>query len=470
MTIAKRIAGLSQQRFAIIALFVGLLIGALTVVDVRLPVLAVCMVAFGLFALSRPFLTVPLVFSGILLEEIGRIDVAIAGLPLTVSKLAVLAMMGVWLIRAVVERKPLVTPLAITPGMLVVALSMFAGIAVAGKVGPAQVMTVLSFCMVCVLTHLVSQLVPVSRLVWLIRIMGIIALGVMFVQMGKDPVETALDERYAGAFLDPNFWAMTLLLFTPLCFAVYAEEKGLVWLGVLVIMAIMVPANILQSLSRAGLIAALIVLPTIVYVARRRWWVFAIALALVPFVIGSFVSVEAMIDRYNTLLDPAAGEADGSMLQRAELAETAFLLFKENLLVGIGQANFIEQAIERTNGNAHLIAHNTYLNIAAELGLVGIVAHIYFFALVTRQGVLAFFRSPTRRLQGLILGYAVGMLSFALMSATLNTISFPMAYFVLGIGMVLDRASHMNKAQLTQAGLGDDNETTVELDGQDLVA
>ncbi|MFT6159745.1 MAG: hypothetical protein ACJAZO_000693 [Myxococcota bacterium] len=451
----RLLRGLSRYRFLALALGVGVFIGGLTVVDARLPVLGLVAVIFGFIALSRPEITAPLVFASIMMEEIGRTGISVAGFPLTLSKIAVLSMILAWTVRAVVDGRQLIKLLPITPGMFAVTLSMIFGIAVAGKAGPVQIQTVVSFVLVCLMAHLIERLIPITSLSWLVRIMGIVALGVMVIQFSKSSVETAYDERYAGAFLDPNMWAMTLLLFAPLVFAVYAEEKRWYWLIPLIMFTVLLPANILQSLSRSGLITTVLVTPAIVFISWRRRWIFIVGLAIIPFVIGAFVSADAMVDRYITLVDSDYGEADGSMVQRAELARTAWLLFRENMVLGVGQSHFIESAIARTSGNAHLIAHNTYLNIAAELGFHGIITHAFFFFLVAREGVRAVFRAKTRRLQRLVFGYAAGMLSFALMSATLNTMSFPMAYFVIGLGMVICRATHLSKQQLEEMDLGD---------------
>ena len=119
------------------------------------------------------------------------------------------------------------------------------------------------------------------------------------------------------------------------------------------------------------------------------------------------------------------------------------------------RSQFIEEAIRYTDGAAYMISHNTYLNIAAELGLVGIIAHTFFYFLVVREGVNAAFRAPTRRLRRLIVGYGAGLLSFALISVTLNTMQFTMAYFMVGLGTVLARVSYLSREELDGMGLGD---------------
>ncbi len=456
MTFVDRIFGrLDHTRFAIMALGIGALIGALAVMDPRLPILLLALAVGGYVALSRPEILVPLLFLGIMMEASGKTGLAIAGLPLTLSKIAVLGMVSVWAIRSAVERRPFLKPLPFTGGMVVVAMSMVIGVGIVGSAGPGQIQTVLSFVMVCVMAHLIERMIPINRLSWLIRVMGITTIGIMLTQFSKSPVESALDDRYSGAFLDANNWAMILLLIAPLILAVYAEEKNRLWAIPMALFVVLLGANILQSLSRSGLITSLLVLPVILTISWRRSWIFLVALGLLPFVIGAFVSMDAMYDRYITLVDQTYGEADGSMLQRAELARTAWLLFRENMVFGVGQGHFIDSAMARTNGNAHLIAHNTYLNIAAELGLVGLAAHAFLFFVVVRQGVQAVFRAKTRRLQRLVLGYAAGMLSFALMSATLNNIAFPMGYFVLGLGAVICRATYMSKEELEAVDLGD---------------
>lgn len=468
--LVERLGALTHRQLGVLGLAVGLGMGLLTAVDFRVSLLLCGLVVFGLLAVNKPQYSVPVLFTTILLEAVSRTDIGIGGIQLTLSKLAVLAMIGISAVRVVVDKEALIEWLPISGGSLAVVGSMLIGIGVAGKVGNVQVVTTVSVIMLIVLTHVLAQILSVRSLVWVVQMMVLVVLAVMLSQLGAEPVQAMAGERYSGGALDPNMWAMTLLLVTPLMLATLADNKRWIWVGAFLALAVLVPANILQSLSRAGLLATLLVGPLVVWVAWRKRWLFLIGVAAVPFVIGAFVSVDAMVDRYSTLIDPTLGEMDGSMLQRAELAETAWLLFRENWLLGIGQGSFIERAIERTNGGAHLIAHNTYLTVAAELGVYGIIAHAYFYGTAIWLGWTSYWRAPTDKLRRMIGGYGVGMLSFALMSASLNTMNFSMGFFMLGLGMVLERASHLSTEELVAANLGVAESPTSEPAAQDLAA
>ena len=464
MTLLARIAGLSSARAGILAVVLGVTVGLLTVINPLIPI-ALAAAAVGiLFAIYAPAYSVPVVFVSILLESVGALNTSLAGLPITLSKVAVLGSIGVWTARAAIERRPLLEWLPITSGMVAVLASMIVGIGVAGKLGPHQFGTTFGVVMVFILTHLIAQLLPVERITWLLRIIAAVLVMLLLSQVSSAPVESVFEERYTGAFLDPNMWATTLLLVVPISFAILAGEKKRRWTVVLLILGLLFPLNIFQSLSRSGLLATILITPFLIGLIGKKRWLFLVILPLIPLFIGFFVSTEALSDRYLSMIDPTMTEADGSIQHRSQLAKTAWLLFTENIFIGIGQGSFIEEGLARTNGSSYMIAHNTYLTVAAELGLYGLLAHGYFFFLSIRQIGRAFFRAKSQRLQRIVAGYATSMIGFATMSATLNNMTFAMAFFMMGVFMAIDRATYLSPEDLRKIDLGDPDEAATELD------
>ena len=112
-------------------------------------------------------------------------------------------------------------------------------------------------------------------------------------------------------------------------------------------------------------------------------------------------------------------------------------LFLENWLLGAGPGNFA-----RATGFVSITgklrpAHNSYLEVAGEMGLVGLVALAVFgltvFASLWRSQAL----TPRTADRNRVLGAGLGLLALCLMAATLGLLTFSMAYLMLGLALAI---------------------------------
>ena len=92
-------------------------------------------------------------------------------------------------------------------------------------------------------------------------------------------------------------------------------------------------------------------------------------------------------------------------------------------------------------GEVWKIAHNTYLNVAAEQGIPGLVSHAWLAVnLVNAAWNIAMHgRSEYQRSVGT--GFLMSLAAFGLMALTLNLATFAMAYFIIGLGLAVGRHS-----------------------------
>jgi O-antigen ligase len=219
-------------------------------------------------------------------------------------------------------------------------------------------------------------------------------------------------QRYVPAGFDPNDLGLTMVLGLPMSFYLSLREprKTLVWLYRLQMLA--VSCGVLLTASRGALLAA-IVTSIIIPLTFRSWTrrqrrdhlllggvtLLAVA-AVVPF---------TSWQRLATFGDEVAS---GTMNHRKLIWQAGIDLFREQPFHGVGMGGYYA-GVEKFLGKpavGQLVAHNTFLSVLVEQGIVGfaIFFSIFFFLLtsaLSRQGL-------DRGLWLALLGaWAVGVLS-----------------------------------------------------------
>jgi O-antigen ligase len=171
-----------------------------------------------------------------------------------------------------------------------------------------------------------------------------------------------------GMFENPNDLATALDLLLPFAVALTLISKGLSRLFYLVCAAVLA-VGVLVTLSRGGflgLIASGAVLLWKLGRGRRLKTILATGLicgilfAVMPGGYGA---------RMATILNNEQDET-GSAQQRRELLERAASVAISRPIVGVGMGNFHIYSIKEK------AAHNAYLEIAAELGVMGLIAYL----------------------------------------------------------------------------------------------
>jgi len=220
-----------------------------------------------------------------------------------------------------------------------------------------------------------------EQITWLVLICcGWIALQSVFnYARGVNIVEgNRLAGPVSGIFGNPNDLAMNMVTFLPLA-AVFAMMPGyrparrLLAVGIAALML----ATIVFTKSRGGmlgLVAVVIVLLMLGQKIRRGFGVTAVVALLVaaPFVPSSFWERMSSI----TDQDKDKTEFTGSRQSRVNLLDAGVQTFLERPLTGVGAGQFQNYnpawRLQKWNET-----HNALLQVAAELGALGLVAFIF---------------------------------------------------------------------------------------------
>ncbi len=216
---------------------------------------------------------------------------------------------------------------------------------------------------------------------WLI--VAYIAGGVLTVLYGVifkpgQAVEGVFDPtRLYGGMGEPNDLGAVLLPAIALGLFSLPFVRNIVGRLALAAAVVVLAAGLLLSQSRGALVAAVVMLVAGVCLAGRlRAWIGALCCVMIAAGVGYYFSFasDATHARVNSLLriDAYGGLSDGS--GRKELWKAAIELIRDHPVLGVGARNF------RTVTGESMIVHNTYLEILAGLGAVGMLLFLSVIA------------------------------------------------------------------------------------------
>ena len=188
--------------------------------------------------------------------------------------------------------------------------------------------------------------------------------------------------RATGGFAWPNELAMYLAISLPFTVMLVREASGSLGRVVAMLALGLAMAGLVSTFSRGSWLATVIAPGVLLFVSERgfvfRVWLVAAAVVLVlDLATGGAVSGRIA----ETLTDPLVG-------QRFVLTQAGVLMFLAHPLVGVGPGGF-EAGLDEFGllvpGLWDFVgsAHNTYVHIAAETGILGVVALVGLLFRVT---------------------------------------------------------------------------------------
>lgn len=429
---------LSTRVGGLVVVGLGLLAGAAAAIQPTLTAVAAVGLVCTLVALRWPTLLVVAMYAGILFDRLGVTGAKLGDFPITASKLSVLATIGLWTAHAGLSGARFVRWHAVQNAMLGVIGVTAVGIALANSMSTGK-FTLYGLLMMTVMVTVVYAILAEARLEPLYRGLAAVLLAALVASVSRPNVPGA-DGRVSGTMGDPNEWATTVLLLAPLLLGGLVGDDRRVGQLLRVGLVALVPLGILRSESRAALVVLTLVLPGCLYLMRsRRDEVLAcggLAVAAAPFLID----LDTALGRFWKLLDNLQGGAaveDESLEERSELFRQGVQLFKDHWFIGAGPGNFETATGFVSHEGTLRPAHNTYLEIASEQGIVGLSAAFVFLGTVAWSLHRGWKGARTERDRSRVLGAALGLGAFALMAATLGLLTFAMGYLALGFTLAV---------------------------------
>jgi O-antigen ligase len=222
------------------------------------------------------------------------------------------------------------------------------------------------------------------------------AFGVLVPSFGEDP------GRLSGALGNANATAASMVVALVLLGGLAGALRDRPWVRGIVILAVPLPLVFLfMTASRGGLIALIVALVAATVLAGRWRKVMVAMVAMVA--IGAVVYFAALAppSARERVTHPEGGTG------RSDIWKVGWRLVEAHPINGVGAGNFVTSTrlfllkpglIERDDFilDTPKVAHNTYLQLAAELGIVGLVlflATVLFVFVFAARAVREFTRA-----------------------------------------------------------------------------
>ena len=171
-----------------------------------------------------------------------------------------------------------------------------------------------------------------------------------------------------GMFGNPNDLAISLNLLLPLAVAFALGSRG--WKRVLYFTcAAVLTVGVIVTFSRGGFLGLIAAGGVLLWKLSRR----NRGLAVLAFVVATGFFVAVMPAGYSsrlTTIFSVEEDQTGSSQARRDLLNRAVQVASNHLVIGVGMGNFHIYSIREQ------VAHNSYLEIAAELGVAGLIAYL----------------------------------------------------------------------------------------------
>jgi putative inorganic carbon (hco3(-)) transporter len=207
---------------------------------------------------------------------------------------------------------------------------------------------------------------------------GIIAARVCFDYLrGVNLVEGDRASGPSDSFIgNPNDLALNLVAFLPLVLMYIRRPGAAGWRLLCAGIALLMGAALVFTKSRGGFVAAVAMLGTYLLLARMLTPGTVIALML-----GGLLLVPALPssfwERMASITD-SSRDTTGSREERIELMKQAWRVFEQNPFTGIGAGQF-ENYSEPGQVQHWRVTHNTPLQLAAEVGIFGVLIMAFLF-------------------------------------------------------------------------------------------
>ncbi|KUI12951.1 hypothetical protein AU193_04195 [Mycobacterium sp. GA-1285] len=404
---------LSHRYFSPLVMVIGLAlaacIGALgfqaTAIAVALPAAAV-----GVwYVLQRPLV----VLVGIVVIEVANVAQIIGGRP---ASLLVRGSIGLGILAIALALRDPAMRSRVNRGTLwcVLLAACFLGTQLLAVLGSesleASMDQMRSNTLVCVFLVVVLVLIQLTGRPWAVAAAIVVPLAVLsvlcyvnqfgfggtqtfggFAKVTQPPAGLSNIPRYGGPTTDANFWGRQLIIGLPLAFALVSRAlrsgHRRAVLGWSVALAALL-GGVYLTQSRGAIISAMVVFFVWAWVSGGRTKTRALrslpVAALVLFIPGIGDRIWELLGFF-TSSSPYHQAVDSSVVGRTAAQEMAWAMFRDRPIFGFGPGTFLSEipnyggstptAILHPSRSADA-AHNLYLQLAADSGLVGVFGFI----------------------------------------------------------------------------------------------
>jgi len=254
-----------------------------------------------------------------------------------------------------------------------------------------------------------------------------------------NPYDVAIGlARLKGAFPHTNIYAGYLALFLPLCLGLFlyaSRGKSKVYFGIVSAAAIF---SLIFTFCRSAVLGFWLAILIIGLVRKDKLVIglFIAAVLIAPFLAPKSITSWSKKSR-----------SIGEFLlnkERFVLYETSFNMIKQHPVLGVGVntycLNYQKYKLHDTSeetANTNWYAHNSYLQMASEIGIIGLLVFLYLLAKLFKHWKI-FYRKAEDNFEKIAsLGIIMGLFAFLIHGLTETNLYYPkiatLFWFQLGL-------------------------------------
>jgi O-antigen ligase len=177
-----------------------------------------------------------------------------------------------------------------------------------------------------------------------------------------------IEGMVGGIFGNPNDLATSFDMLIPLAVFLVMTQRGL-WRFLSLVCAAVMAVGVVVTFSRAGFLGLTLTCGFLLWKLGQKSRARTVTLALLAGGLLLLLIPSGYTSRLSTILDNKSDKT-GSALERREIMDRALSLAVRRPIIGVGMNNFSIYSVKDR------LAHNSYLEIAAELGVFGLIAYL----------------------------------------------------------------------------------------------
>lgn len=248
-------------------------------------------------------------------------------------------------------------------------------------------------------------------------------------------------DRIAAGGLNANDYAATIAIAMPLALMWFRSEKN-TWMKTIPILFI--PTGLLAiafTKSRGGTIA---LLPFVIYALTfiKQKGLAKKILPIVFFIVSLFTLIYFAPSGYFERIREVDINSSNRFTHRLDVWIAGKNMFFDNVITGVGTGNFSlfsNKYAESSLPASGLVAHNAFISVAGELGIIGIVLFIVLIFGHFRKLWLLSQKTDDQELKILAEGLAYAFMAYLIASMSLTWEYRKVFPFILGSIMLLSR-------------------------------
>jgi O-antigen ligase len=250
-------------------------------------------------------------------------------------------------------------------------------------------------------------------------------------------------DRYMGVratFNHYNGFATFMLVSFFIVIGILRQAKNLRLRLLLLLIALLFIGNLLLSHSRGGWVSFIVVnLLTAIFLRSRREK--TIAIFFIGFFVVSIMSMPFLRERFSNIIQ-VGGDAD-----RFRVWSVALAMFRDSPFIGKGLGLFMHHFSEYSQEMFAFdhrpfiqYAHNCYLQILSETGLIGLISFLWFIIELLKSSFMKLKRDCDFLFVGLLLAYGAFLIHM-LVDTQLYSLKLAILFWLLSSFLVCSKES-----------------------------